>query len=115
MGLKNYRGRVHDSGVDVLNGVSGMEHLSNSLVRKPLQQFNPGIYSPMNIGVNQAKEYGFKRNEAIRRSANNSREHSRSSGNQNRSQPNPEVVYDPFYTNQQRYLAHQKATSNKQN
>ena len=112
MALKNYRGRVHDAGVDVLNGVSGMEHLSNSLVRKPLQNFNLGAYTPVNIGVSKSKDYGFKRNEAIRASSN-SREHSRSSGNQHRNQPNPEVVYDPFYTNQQRYLAQQNAASNK--
>ncbi len=71
---------MHDGGVDVLNGVSGMEHLSNSLVRKPLQNF--AAYSPMaaKIGVNGNS--GFKRNDAIRDSIN-SREHSRGSAARN--------------------------------
>ena len=61
--MANYRGRIHDSGVDVLNGVSGMEHLSNSIVRKPLQNFTPASYQPT---IANGRDYGFKRNEVGR-------------------------------------------------
>ena len=112
--MKNYRGRVHDGGVDVINGISGMEHLSNSLVRKPLQNFNAATFQPQPKAGSM--DYGFKNNnEAVRRSVNtHSRENSRGSGANNRT-VDPEVAYDPFYSNQQRYLAAQKAAVNKQN
>jgi hypothetical protein len=112
---KHQRGRVLNSGVDVLNGLSDMAHLSNSLVGRPLQNYGAAAYLPSRINVNPS--LGGNKSQDARHTLD-SREHSNSAGG-NRlgsgSQLGAEVTYDPFYTNQQRYLAHQKAAVNKQN
>lgn len=97
-GLSKFRGRVYEGKVDVLNGISGIEHLSNSIVRKPLHQYGVVGYQP----TVASKEYGFRRNESVPDVG--SRERSR--GSIATSSANPEVAYDPFWSNQQRYLAH---------
>lgn len=96
-GLRNFRGRVHDSGVDVINGISGIEHLSNSLVRKPLANFSPSAFIPTKAG---GADYGFKgRNDDGIRNSIASRENTRGSSANKNNTTNPEVVYDPFFAN----------------
>ena len=84
--------------MDVLNGVSGMEHLSNSIVRRPLQNYSMQGYQPTIVN----RETALNRNISLPeiRSRDPSRENSRDNS------ANPEVVYDPFWANQQRYIAH---------
>ena len=79
--------------MDVLNGVSGMEHLSNSIVRRPLQNYSIQGYQPTIAN----REIALNRNVSLPeiRSRDPSRERDNSRGNSG----NPEVVYDPFWTN----------------
>ena len=88
----------------MLNGISGIEHLSNSIVRKPLHNYGSMGYQT----TVASKDYAFRRNESLPEIG--SRERSRGSI---ATAQNPEVVYDPFWTNQQRYIAHQKAAVGK--
>jgi len=90
-----------------------MEHLSNSLVGRPLQNYGGAAYLPSRINVNP--NLGGNKYEAARHTLD-SRENSAGGarlGSGNSSQLGADVTYDPFYNNQQRYLAHQKQAVNK--
>ena len=64
-----------DSGVDVLNGLSGMEHLSNSLVGRPLKNYGGAAYAQLGGRIDVKPDYA-KKYQPIRESVE-SRENSR--------------------------------------
>ena len=106
------RGRIHQGSNDVLNGVSGMEHLSNSLIdRKGNKAESPAILAQMRSG-GQYVHHSSQPEKAIMEQLQNMNSGDRSpvhrtidagipSSNSRIGIANkPELDYDPFYTNQ---------------